>query len=148
MLNKRYKKKKIQPPWVTVKTVWVCMVEEKDVKTEMTEKPSGDYDWNRWETWSFSPPVLKDEDERDSSQKDHLSCVRGSMEREGDSDGGWLLLSSPFKLFLHTGHVSCCIQRGEYTVNDISCGLKLCFPILPFYTPSSLYFSICGWLQM
>lgn len=75
---------------------------------------------------SFSPPVLTDEgeDERDggASQKDHLSCVRGSMEREGDSDGGWLLLSSPFKLFLHTGHVSCCIHREEQTVDDISWG--------------------------
>ncbi len=47
------------------------------------------------------------------SQKDHLSCVRGSMEREGDSDGDWLLLSSPFKLFLHTGHVSCCLATEQ-----------------------------------
>lgn len=45
---------------------------------------------------------------RRASQKDHLSCVRGSVEREGDSEGVWLLLSSPFKLILHTGHVSCC----------------------------------------
>ena len=55
------------------------------------------------------------------SQKDHLSCVRGSMEREGDSDGGWLLLSSPFKLFLHTGHVSCCVAT-EQNANLFSFG--------------------------
>lgn len=54
-----------------------------------------------------------DEGDGRASQKDHLSCVRGSMERVGDSEGGWLLLSSPFKLFLHTGHVSCCIHREE-----------------------------------
>ena len=39
------------------------------------------------------------------------------MEREGDSDGGWLLLSSPFKLFLHTGHVSCCVATEQNTQN-------------------------------
>lgn len=49
------------------------------------------------------------------SQKDHLSCVRGSVEREGDSGATWLLLlllSSPLKLFLHTGHVSCISSHG------------------------------------
>lgn len=57
------------------------------------------------------------------SQKDHLSCVRGSVEREGDSDGAWLLLllSSPLKLFLHTGHVSCCVAT-EQKIDDISFG--------------------------
>lgn len=44
-------------------------------------------------------------------QKDHLSCVRGSVFREGDSGGFWVLLSSPFNPFLHTGHVSCCRKR-------------------------------------
>lgn len=95
---------------------------------QMTENPSDDYDCTRREAWSFSPLELTDEgaDEGDRwvSQKDHLSCVRGSMEREGDSEGGWLLLSSPFKLFLHTGHVSCCIHREEeHTADDISSGL-------------------------
>lgn len=46
-------------------------------------------------------------------QKDHLSCVRGSVFREGDSGGFWVLLSSPFNPFLHTGHVSCCRKREE-----------------------------------
>lgn len=45
-------------------------------------------------------------------QKDHLSCVRGSVDCEGVSDGDWLLLSSPFKLFLQTGHVSCISNQG------------------------------------
>lgn len=45
-------------------------------------------------------------------QKDHLSCVRGSVDREGDSGAGWVLLSSPFKPFLHTGHVSCWTKGG------------------------------------
>lgn len=45
--------------------------------------------------------------------------MRGSVEREGDSGATWLLLlllSSPLKLFLHTGHVSCCVateQKGH-----------------------------------
>ena len=50
-----------------------------------------------------------------ATQKDHLSCVLESVAREGDSGGGWLVLSSPFKPFLHTGHVSCCQgRRGEH----------------------------------
>lgn len=63
------------------------------------------------------------------SQKDHLSCVRGSIEREGDSDEGWLLLSSPFKLFLHTGHVSCCVAAEQKA--DISSGH---FSHIPYFS--------------
>lgn len=118
---------------MTVKTAWVCVcaveggkgAKTDDRKTHRmimtapgarSEKP-------------LSPLALTDEgaDEGDrwASQKDHLSCVRGSMEREGDSDGGWLLLSSPFKLFLHTGHVSCCIHgEEEHTADDISSRLS------------------------
>lgn len=57
------------------------------------------------------------------SQKDHLSCVRGSVEREGDSGATWLLLlllSSPLKLFLHTGHVSCCAANRTERTHGIS----------------------------
>lgn len=61
--------------------------------------------------WMYVREKKSVEETAGVSQKDHLSCVRGSVESEGDSEG-WLLLSSPFKLIRHTGHVSCISSHG------------------------------------
>lgn len=109
------------------KTVYRCLcawIRKKALKQNKNTKKSNwdDYDCNRGEQWKVRSVfsvchwmwVRRTEGwDRWASQKDHLSCVRGSMERVGDSDEGWLLLSSPFKLFLHTGHVSCCGENGD-----------------------------------
>lgn len=106
---------------------------------------------NQWdESWCW----VRDKGRRcEVDQKDHLSCVRGSVDWEGFSEGDWLLLSSPFKLFLQTGHVSCISNQGTIHSEWKKWLQGSCLTGSPtakssLHTGHSIQQSACSWVML